>query len=80
VRFADFLRVAVLLFGGAGTVLAVVAIAGATGKEDQTLIFVAVSWWALASAVIRLLRYPPERRYGAAREFDRESGHVENGR
>lgn len=50
-RFADFLRVAVLLFGGAGTVLAVVAIAGATGKEDQTLIFVAVSWWALASAV-----------------------------
>jgi len=51
VRFADFLRVAVLLFGGAGTVLAVVAIAGATGKEDQTLIFVAVSWWALASAV-----------------------------
>ena len=50
-RFADFLRVAVLLFGGAGTVLAVVAIAGATGKEDQTLIFVSVSWWALASAV-----------------------------
>ncbi len=31
--------------------LAIVAIAGATGEEDQTLIFVAVGWWAIASAV-----------------------------
>jgi len=51
VRFTDFLRVAVLLFGGSGTVLAIVAIAGATGEEDQTLIFVSVGWWAIASAI-----------------------------
>ena len=30
--------------------LAIVAIAGATGEEDQSLIFLAVGWWALASA------------------------------
>jgi hypothetical protein len=48
--FRDFLRVAVLLFGGAGTALAVVAIAGAS-QEDSTLpIAVAVGWWVLATA------------------------------
>lgn len=50
-KFTDFLRVAVLLFGGSATVLAIVAIAGATGDEDQTLIFLAVGWWAIAAAV-----------------------------
>jgi hypothetical protein len=42
---------AVLLFGGSGTVLAMVAIIGATGEEDQTLIFIAAAWWVIASAV-----------------------------
>jgi hypothetical protein len=51
VRFVDFLRVAVLLFGGAGTTLAVVAIAGATGDEDTVTLGVAVAWWAAAAAV-----------------------------
>jgi hypothetical protein len=51
-RFGDFLRIAVLLFGAAGTVLAVVAIAGAQGREDSTLsISVAVGWWAVAATV-----------------------------
>jgi hypothetical protein len=50
VRFTDFLRVAVLLFSGAGTTLAVVAIAGATQEEDNVAIIVAVSWWTLAAA------------------------------
>jgi len=50
VRFGDFLRTAVLLFGGAGTTLAVVAIAGATGDDDTAALIVAVSWWALAAA------------------------------
>ena len=50
-RFTDFLRVAVLLFGGSGTVLAIVAVAGATGEEDQTLIILAVAWWGIASCV-----------------------------
>ena len=49
-RFTDFLRVAVLLFGGAGTALAVVAIAAAGAEDDRVLIFVAIGWWALAAA------------------------------
>ena len=49
-RFTDFLRTAVLLFGGAGTTLAVVAIAGASADDDTVAIAVAVGWWALAAA------------------------------
>ena len=49
-RFTEFLRVAVLLFGGAGTALAVVAIASANAADDRTLILVAVAWWSLAAA------------------------------
>ena len=49
--FRDFLRTAVLLFGAAGTALATVAIAGATGEEDRLALAVAVGWWALAVAV-----------------------------
>ena len=49
-RFTDFLRVAVLLFGGAGTALAVVAIAAAGAADDRLLIFVAVGWWLVAAA------------------------------
>jgi hypothetical protein len=50
VRFPDFLRTAVLLFAGSATALAVVSIAGAHAKDDTTLLYVAVVWWA-ASAV-----------------------------
>jgi hypothetical protein len=50
VRFTDFLRTAVLLFGGAGTALAVVAIAGASADDDTAALVVAVGWWALAAA------------------------------
>ena len=35
VRFRDFLRIAVLLFGGAATALAVVSVVGAAGEDDQ---------------------------------------------
>jgi MYXO-CTERM domain-containing protein len=48
-RFADFLRVAVLLFGGAGTALAIVAIAGASGEDSTLPVYVAVGWWVLAA-------------------------------
>ena len=48
-RFTDFLRTAVLLFGGAGTALAVVAIAGASADDDTVAIAVAVGWWTLAA-------------------------------
>jgi hypothetical protein len=47
-RFTDFLRVSVLLFGGAGTALAAVAVAGATRDDDTVLLLAAVGWWALA--------------------------------
>jgi hypothetical protein len=50
-RFTDFLRVAVLLFGAAATALAVVAIVGAARDADTTLALVAVGWWAVAALV-----------------------------
>lgn len=50
-RFTDFLRTAVLLFGGSATALAVVAIAGASSRDDPALLYVAVGWWAVAAAI-----------------------------
>ena len=48
-RFPDFLRTCVLLFAGAATALAAVTIAGAGAKEDRTLLYIAVGWWAVAA-------------------------------
>jgi hypothetical protein len=48
-RFTDFLRTSVLLFAGAATALAAVAIAGAQSKGDTTLLYVAVGWWVAAA-------------------------------
>jgi hypothetical protein len=50
-RFRDFLRMAVLLFGGAATALAVVSIVGAARDSDTTLALVAVGWWAAAAII-----------------------------
>jgi len=50
-RFREFLRVAVLLFGGAATALAVVSIVGITRNEDQALLFVALGWWGAAAVI-----------------------------
>ncbi len=49
-RFGDFLRTAVLLFGAAGTALAIAAVAGATRDDDTLALVVAVAWWTLAAA------------------------------
>jgi hypothetical protein len=49
VRYPDFLRTAVLLFAASATALAIVAIAGARGKDDTTLQYVALVWWAVAA-------------------------------
>lgn len=49
-RFTDFLRTSVLLFAGAATALAAVAIAGASAQDDNTLLYVAVTWWGVAAA------------------------------
>jgi hypothetical protein len=48
-RFPDFLRTSVLLFAGAATALAAVTIAGAAAKDDRTLLYVALGWWAVAA-------------------------------
>lgn len=48
-RFRDFLRVSVLLFGGAATALAVVSVLGAADAETNTLVYVAAVWWCLAT-------------------------------
>jgi hypothetical protein len=48
-RFREFLRVSVLLFGGAGTALAAVALAGGARDGDTVLLLGAVGWWTLAT-------------------------------
>lgn len=48
-RLTDFLRTAVLLFGGAATALAVVAIAGTGGQDTNAVVYLALGWWALAT-------------------------------
>ena len=47
-RFREFLRVSVLIYGAAATVLAVVSIAGATRADTNTLVYVAAVWWCVA--------------------------------
>ena len=42
-RFRDFLRVSVLIYGAAATVLAVVSIVGATRADTNTLVYVAAA-------------------------------------
>jgi uncharacterized membrane protein YbhN (UPF0104 family) len=49
VRFGDFLRTAVLLFGAAATACAIVAIAGARAKDDDSVLYLAVGWWSVAA-------------------------------
>jgi hypothetical protein len=66
-RFFDFLRVSVLLFAGAATALAAVAIAGAAARSDTTLLYVAVAWWVAAAAVGLWLGRRPETTQGIAR-------------
>lgn len=48
-RFVDFLRSSVLMFGAAATALGIVAIYGARANDDTPALIFAVSWWALAS-------------------------------
>jgi hypothetical protein len=50
-RFTDLLRTSVLLFAGAATALAAVAIAGAGADDNRTLVYVALGWWVAAAAI-----------------------------
>jgi hypothetical protein len=49
-RFTDFLRTAVLLFGASATVLGVVTIAGSSSRGETTLIYFSLGWWLVATA------------------------------
>ena len=47
-RFREFLRVSVLIYGAAATVLGVVSVAGVTRADTNTLVYVAAVWWCVA--------------------------------
>jgi hypothetical protein len=48
VRFRDFLRVSVLIYGAAATALAVISVVGTTRSDTNTLVYVAAVWWCVA--------------------------------
>ena len=50
-RFGDFLRTSVLLFGAAATACAIVAIAGARADDNDSVLYVALGWWAIAALI-----------------------------
>ncbi len=50
-RFAEFLRVTVLISAAAASVLAVVTVAGAAGHSDQLIVPVAAGWWVIAAVI-----------------------------
>jgi hypothetical protein len=64
-RFTDFLRTSVLLFAGAATALAAVAIAGARSADDTTLLYVAVGWWVISAAAGLWIGRRPETSLGS---------------
>lgn len=66
-RFRDFLRVAVLLFGAAATALAVVSVVGAAREDSNTLVYVAAGWWVLAALAGLWLGHRPVATSGIAR-------------
>jgi hypothetical protein len=66
VRFRDFLRVSVLLFGASGTALAVISVVGATRSDSNTLVYVAAVWWCLAALAGLWLGRRPEASAGTA--------------
>ncbi|MFZ0090021.1 MAG: hypothetical protein WAL63_10965 [Solirubrobacteraceae bacterium] len=49
-RFADFLRTAVLISAAAASALAAVTLAGAVGGGDDLVVPVAAGWWVIAGA------------------------------
>jgi len=51
VRFAEFLRAAVLLSAGSGTALAAVTVLAATRNYDDIIAIVSVGWWFVASVI-----------------------------
>ena len=66
-RFRDFLRVSVLLYGAAATALAIVSVVGATRADENTLVYVAAVWWCMAILAGLWLGRLPETTEGIAR-------------
>jgi hypothetical protein len=48
-RYGDFLRTSVLLFGASATVLGAAALIGAHARDDTTLVYVALTLWLLGA-------------------------------
>lgn len=65
-RFRDFLRVSVLIYGAAATALAVVSVAGASAADTNTLVYVAAVWWCVAALVGIWLGRRPQATEGIA--------------
>jgi hypothetical protein len=65
-RFRDFLRVAVLLFGGAATALAVISVFGAATADSAGLVYLAAAWWVGAALVGLWLGRRPQATRGIA--------------
>jgi hypothetical protein len=59
-RFRDFLRVSVLIYGGAATALGIVSVVGATRADTNTLVYVAAVWWCVAALAGLWLGRRPE--------------------
>ena len=49
-RFRDFLRVSVLLFAAAASLLGVLSVISAVREDDRVLLFIAFGWWIVAAA------------------------------
>ena len=47
-RFVDFLKATVLLSAGAASLLAAIAVLGASRDADETLVYVSAGWWTVA--------------------------------
>jgi hypothetical protein len=50
VRFAEFLRITVLLSAGAASLLAAITVVSAAGGADALLVPVAAGWWVISGA------------------------------
>lgn len=59
-RFRDFLRVSVLLFAAAATLLAVLTIAAVAREDDRPLLYVSLGWWLIATVAGLWLGRRPE--------------------
>lgn len=64
-RFAEFLRAAVLLSAGSATALAAVTVIAATRDYDDVLVLVSVGWWTIAALLG--IRMEPSAHEGIAR-------------